>query len=177
MSTVLELVEQSKQKNEGKEKVRKTKNADEYLQMLVAVLSDDSYIAKDLKEIKDGEVIIEDKKIAPGFRKLIVAIFKSRGMSEEEATEAAKSFKIKKEFAKAIMEAVRECDYLVTKECGKKIQLFKKPGFEIAMTVEEAKESIRPNPQDDSKRVRIKKRDRVKIFTTLHAFQKEIIKA
>jgi hypothetical protein len=170
---VQDLINSINSKNEGKTKVRKTKNNEEYLQMLLAVLTDTDYVAKNLKEIKDGEVIIEDNRIAEGFKKLVVSIFKSTNMTEEEAIDAANSFRLKKEHVKAIVDAVRETDYIVAKECGKKIQLFKKPGFEICMTIEKGKQSTRKNPQDKSCNIVIKERDVVRIRQTLHPFQKE----
>jgi len=176
MSKVKDLVETSKKNSKGK-KTRKTRNQEEYFQMLMAVLTDAEYVAKNIKEIKNGEIITEERRIAPDFLKIIVAAFKKAGMSEAEAITESESFKLTKDMCKAIVDAVRETDYIITKECGKKIRIFNKPGFEFNMTVEAAKESIRPNPQNPNEKIRIKARNRVKIQQALHDFQKEHIKA
>ena len=114
--------------------------------------------------------------LAPAFKKIIItALKKSTSLSEAEATAAANELKLTSEQAKALSDLVHEADYLAMKECNKKVQLFKKPGFDITMSIEDVSERTRPNPQDKTKGVKIKAHDRVKIQQTLHAFQKESV--
>ena len=174
MAKVSELLNEAKKSMEGGKKPRKTKNSEQYYQMLIALCSDEDYVTKNVKEISNGEVVTEDMRLAPEFRKILVsALKKNTNMSEAEAIEAAKSFKLTTEQAKTLSNIVHECDYLIMKECSKKVQFIKKPGLDISLTIEEAPESIRPNPQDPTKKIKIKKHDRVKVQQSLHAFQKE----
>lgn len=171
--SVKAIVEDAKKKSTG----RKTKNNELYLSIIAELCRDDEYVAKNVKEIKDGNVITEDLKLAPAFKKIIItALKKNTGLSEAEATAIANEFKMNNEQAKTLASIVHEADYITMKDCEKKVQLFKKPGFDISMTIEGVKERTRPNPQDASKSVKIKAHDRVKIQQTLHAFQKETVK-
>jgi hypothetical protein len=173
MSKVKDIVAEAKKNSSG----RKTKNFEQYYQLLVAVCSDNEYIAKNFKEIKNGQVITEDLTLADSFKKIFVAFAKKNtNMSEAEAIDAANAFKLTTEQAKAIANIVHETDYLSMKECGKKVQMWKKAGFEVNMTINEAPEAIRTNPQDREKKVKIKKRDRVCVQQVIHDFQKEAIK-
>lgn len=171
--SVKTIVEDAKKNSSG----RKTKNSELYFSLIVALCQDDEYVAKNVKEIKNGDVITEDLTLAPAFKKIIItALKRNTNMSEAEATAAANEFKLTSEQAKTLSNIVHEADYLAMKECNKKVQLFKKSGFDISMSIEEVKERTRPNPQDKSKQVKIKAHDRVKIQQTLHAFQKETVK-
>jgi hypothetical protein len=173
MSKVNELIAKSLENGSG----RVTKNMDEYLDILVAVLTDNEYVTKDVKEegLVDGEFIFEERRLAPGFKKIIIAAFRKAGMSEQEATDAAENFKLTKDMAKSLMEAVRETDYIVLVKCGKKIQFCKKPGLEVNLLMREAKESLRPNPKDKDQKVRIKPRQKIVVQQKLHRFQKEFV--
>lgn len=171
--SVQHIIDEAKKNSSG----RKTKNNELYFSLIAALCQDDAYVAKKVKEIKDGNVVTEDLKLAPAFKKIIItALKKNTSLSEAEATAAANDIKLTAEQAKALADIVHEADYIAMKECNKKVQLFKKPGFDITMSIEDVKERTRPNPQDKSKSVVIKAHDRVKIQQTLHAFQKETIK-
>ena len=172
--SVKSIIDEANKNSSG----RKTKNNELYFSLVLALCQDDDYVAKNVKEIKDGNVVTEDLKLAPAFKKIIItALKKNTNMSEAEATAAANEFKMTGEQARTLANIVHEADYIAMKDCKKKVQLFKKPGFDISMTIEEVKERTRPNPQDKSKSVKIKAHDRVKIQQTLHAFQKEAVKS
>lgn len=171
--SVNSIIEEAKKNNKGK----KTKNNELYFSIISELCRDDEYVAKNVKSIKDGNIITEDLKLAPAFKKIIVtALKKSTNLSEAEAIAAANELKLNAEQAKALSDLVHEADYIAMKECNKKVQLFKKPGFDITMSIEDVAERTRPNPQDSTKGVKIKAHDRVKIQQTLHAFQKESVK-
>lgn len=170
--SVKTIVEEVKKNSSGK----KTKNNELYFSLISELCRDDEYVATNVKSIKDGNIVTEDLHLAPGFKKIIItALKKSTSLSEAEATEAANNLKLTTEQAKALADLVHEADYLAMKECNKKVQLFKKPGFDITMSIEDVAERTRPNPQDKKKGVKIKAHDRVKIQQTLHAFQKESV--
>ena len=155
---------------------RKTKNSDLYYSLIIGVCTDDDYVAKNVKEIKNGELITEDLKLAPAFRKIIVAALKKgTNMSEAEANEIAKDLKLTREQAATLANIVHEADYLATKECNKKVQLFNKPGLDVTIESISVPERIRPNPQDKSKGTKAKAHDSIKIKHKLHAFQKEVV--
>ena len=171
--SVKALVEEAKKNSSG----RKTKNNELYFSLIAELCKDNEYVAKNVKEIKNGDVITEDLALAPAFKKIIIAALKKNtSLSEAEATAAADELRLTVEQAKTLANIVHEADYLAMKECNKKVQMFKKPGFDITLSIEDVAERIRPNPQDDSKSVKIKAHDRVKVHQTLHAFQKEIVK-
>lgn len=171
--SVKNIIEESKKNSKGK----KTKNNELYFSIVAELCRDDEYVATNVASIKDGNVVTEDLHLAPGFKKIIItALKKSTNLSEAEATAAANELKLTPEQAKYLASIVHEADYIAMKECNKKVQLFKKPGFDITMSIEDVKERTRPNPQDKTKGVKIKAHDRVKIQQTLHAFQKETVK-
>lgn len=171
--SVNQIIEEAKKNNKGK----KTKNNELYFSIISELCRDDEYVAKNVKTIKNGEIITEDLKLAPAFKKIIInALKKNTNLSEAEAIAAANDLKLNAEQAKALADLVHEADYIAMKECNKKVQLFKKPGFDITMSIEDVAERTRPNPQDSTKGVKIKAHDRVKIQQTLHAFQKESVK-
>lgn len=155
---------------------RKTKNAEMYNAMIKALCQDDEYISKHIS-IVNGEVVTKDLKLSEEFRKIIVKTLKKHtNISEAEAVAAAANFTLSTEDAKTIAAIVHEADYLIAKDCNKKVQLFKKPGFDISMTIEEVPERIRSNPRDPAKKVKTLKHDRVKIQQSLFAFQKKALK-
>ena len=167
------IIEETKKNAKGN---KKTKNNELYFSIITELCRDDEYVAKNVKEIKNGNVITEDFKLAPAFKKIIItALKKNTNLSEAEATAVANDFKLNSEQAKTLAAIVHEADYIAMKECNKKVQLFKKPGFDITMSIEDVKERVRPNPQDKTKGVKIKAHDRVKIQQSLHAFQKETV--
>jgi hypothetical protein len=171
--SVKSIIDEAKKNSSG----RKTKNSELYFSLIAALCQDDDYVAKNVKEIKNGDIITEDLKLAPAFKKIIITVLKKNtSMSEAEATAIANEFKMTAEQAKTLSNIVHEADYLAMKECNKKVQLFRKSGFDISMTIEDVKERVRSNPQDKSKQIKIKAHDRVKIQQTLHAFQKEVVK-
>lgn len=155
---------------------RKTKNSDLYFSLIIDLCRDDEYVAKNIKSISNGDIVTEDLKLAPAFRKILVAaIKKSTSMSEAEANEIAKDFKLTVEQAKTLANIVHEADYIATKECNKKVQLFNKPGLDVTIEAVHVPDRVRPNPQDKSKGTKAKAHDTIKIKHKLHAFQKEIV--
>lgn len=169
--SVKELIKAAQNASTG----RKTKNTDLYYDIIVTLCEDDEYVAENVASIKNGELFTEKRKLSEEFREIIAtAIKKATGCTEAEALETAKSIKLSKKQAKSISDLVHEADYLAMKECGKKVQLFHKKGFNITASIDEAPEAVRPNPQDPSKVTVIAKRDRMKVQQKLHAFQKSI---
>ena len=169
--TVKELIKSAQEASTG----RKTKNNDLYYDIIVSLCEDDEYVAENVSSIKNGELFTEKRKLSEEFREIIAtAIKRSANITEAEALEMAKSIKLTKKQAKSVADLVHEADYLAMKECGKKVQLFHKKGFNITASIDEAPEAVRPNPQDPSKVTVIAKRDRLKVQQKLHAFQKSI---
>jgi len=172
--TVKELIKAAQDSSTS----RKTKNNDLYYDIIMSLCEDDTYIAENVSNIKDGELFTEKRTLSKEFKEIIAtAIKKSSGASEAEALELASQFKLSKKQAKSISDLVHEADYVAMKECGKKIQPFNKKGFAINVLIEEAPEATRPNPQDKSKVTIIAKRDRLKVQHKLHDFQKSVRKA
>ena len=171
--SIKSLVEEANKNSSG----RKTKNNELYFSIIAELCKDNDYVAKNVKEIKDGNVITEDLSLAPAFKKIIItALKKNTNLSEAEATAAADDLRLTSDQAKTLANIVHEADYIAMKDCNKKVQMFKKPGFDITLSIEGVAERTRPNPQDEKKSVKIKAHDRVKVHQTLHAFQKETIK-
>lgn len=171
MSTVSELIKKAQETSSG----RKTKNNDLYYDIIATLCADDTYVAKNVAGIKNGELITEERTLSKEFKEIIaVAIKKATSLSEAEALELAGNFKLSKKQAKSISDIIHEADYVTMKDCGKKINLYNKPGFSINATIDEAPEAVRPNPQDKTKVTVIAKRDRLKVQQKLHDFQKSI---
>lgn len=172
MAKVKELVAEATKNNS----TRKTVNNELYYNLIVALCTDDEYTMKKISKISGDEIITEDHKLSDEFRKIIVSALKKCGtMSEAEAIEAAKEFKPTIEQAKTITNIVREADYVAMKECGKKVKMFDKPGFDVATLIAPKKETIKSNPKDPSKKVKIKSHDVLKVEKRIHAFQKECL--
>lgn len=172
--TVKELIKSAQESSTG----RKTKNNDLYYEILASLCEDDSYVATNVANIKNGEIFTEDRKLSIEFKEIVAtAIKKAANCSEAEALALAGEFKLSKKQAKSIADIVHEADYVAMKECGKKVQLFNKKGFSITASVDEAPEAVRPNPQDKTKVTVIAKRDRLKVQQKLHDFQKSVRKA
>lgn len=174
MTTVQELIKKAQETSTG----RKTKNNDLYYEILATLCEDDSYVAENVTNIKNGEIFTEKRTLSKEFKEIIAtAIKKSTSLSEAEALDLAGQFKLNKKQAKVISDLVHEADYVAMKDCGKKVQLFNKKGFSINASIDEAPEAIRPNPQDKTKVTVIAKRDRLKVQQKLHDFQKSVRKA
>lgn len=174
MSIVSDLIKKAQEESTG----RKTKNNDLYYSIICAICEDDDYVASNVASIKSGELIMEDRTLSKEFKEIIAtAIKKSTSLSEAEAIELAASFKLSKKQAKSIADLVHEADYVAMHDCGKKVQLFHKKGFNVIGSIDEAPEAVRPNPQDPSKVTVIAKRDRFKAQQKLHDFQKSVRQA
>ena len=155
---------------------RKTKNNEMYYNLIVELCRDNSYVAQNVKEIKNGNIVTEDLRLAPAFREIIVSVLKKNtNLSEAEANAVAEGISLTSKQAKTLAAIVHEADYVAMKDCNKKVQLFKKPDLTCNMTIEDVAERVRSNPRDTSKNTKIKAHKRVKIQQTLYAFQKESI--
>ena len=169
--TVKELIKEAQTAYTGK----KTKNNDLYYTILTTLCEDDTYVAENVSNIKNGEVFTEKRTLSKEFKEIVATWIKKNGnMSEAEALELANQFKLSKKQAKTISDLVHEADYIAMKDCQKKVQLFNKKGFSISTSIDEAKEAIRPNPQDKTKVTVIAKRDKLKVQQKLHDFQKSV---
>ena len=172
--SVKELIKLAQQNSSG----RKTKNNDLYYDIITSLCEDDTYVATNISSIKDGKLFTEDRTLSKEFKEIIAtAIKKAAGCSEAEALSLASEFKLSKKQAKSIADLVHEADYVAMKECGKKVQPFNKKGFSITASIDEAPQTVRPNPQDPTKVTVIAKRDRLKVQQKLHDFQKSVRKA
>jgi hypothetical protein len=176
MGKIKDIINEVKQQQEGLDKPRKTKNDELYYNTLEALCADEDYVAKHVKKINDGEIVTEDRHLSKSFRKLLAQIIKkATNMTADEAYEKAKEFKLTREQAETLDAIVKETIYISTKECKKKVNLFAKPDINVDLTIEETPESIRPNPRDPQKKVRIKKRLRLTAKHNLYDYQKETI--
>lgn len=176
MPTINDFINEAVERNTSGKKVRKTKNSELYLKILTTLVQDDEYVSVHIKEVNNGELVTENLKLAPEFRKIIAsAVKKASSMSDAEAMEFAKGFKLSASDADTLAKVVHETDYVAMK-CGKKVPLYRKPDLDIAMTIEQTKETVRKNPKDPTKATRIKAHDRAKVETTIHAFLKTPVK-
>lgn len=159
----------------GKKSTKKTKNWDLYLRLFIALTEDDDYLSTYIDSVNSaGELITKKKKLAPEFRKMIARVIrKYTSMTEEEALEAAKTFRLTLAEAETLININSENIYLNTKECGKKVQLIHKPDLDTTFEVVHVPEAVRNNPRDDTKETVISERDKAKTLTKIHKFQKE----
>ena len=168
---VQELIKMAQETSTG----RKTKNNELYYDILSALCEDDTYVSENVVNIKNGELFTEKRTLSTEFKEIIAtAIKKKTNCTEAEALETANDIKLTKKQAKSIADIVHEADYIAMKDCGKKVQLFHKKGFNITTSIDEADEAVRPNPQDPTKVTVIAKRDKLKVHQKLHDFQKSV---
>lgn len=172
MDTIKSLVESNANN------ARKTKNNDLYFKIVCAICSDDSYVAKNVKNITaDGAVITDDLKLSVAFKRILAQVLKkSTSMTEAEAFEAANGVELTTDQAKTLMYIIHEADYIMMKDCNKKVQMFNKPGFDITLSIGTAPESIRPNPQNRAVSVKIEAHDRLQVSQKIFDFQKKTVK-
>lgn len=171
---VNEVVAGFKEEKAKQTSTRKVANNEQYNKILAAVLTDLEFEVVDFDGIENGKVLTNNAKPAEGMQDLVVALLKKRGMSEDEAKEAFKSFKLPKSFVESVIRAVRETDFIVCKELNGKVKMFKKAGLEVSMVIDPVKEQVRQNPKDKTKKTRIDARDKVKVKHTIHQFQKQM---
>ena len=158
----------------SKKSTKKTKNKDLFLKTIVALSEDDDYVATYINEVTNtGEIVTNKEKLAPKFRKIIAsAIKKCTSLTMEEAEEAAKSFRLTMDQAYDLMSIVGESIYININDMNKKVQLFLKPEMDVTISAVDLKETIRSNPQDETKEIVIAPRRKAKIDQPIYAFQK-----
>lgn len=160
----------------GKKSGKKTKNTDLYLKTIIAIAEDDEYVAEYIESVSStGEIVTKKEKLAPKFRKIIAKVIKKyTSMTQEEAEEAAKSFRLSQEDAATLAQLSGEAIYLNTKEFGKKVQLIHKPDMDVTLETIDVKEAVHKNPKDETKETVIAPRIKMSAKQKIHAFQKTV---
>lgn len=160
-------------------KAKKTKNHDLFCNTIIALAEDDDHISTFVRSVSSsGELITEDKKLAPEFKKIVArAIKEASSMTMDEAKEAAKNFRLTKSDAATLYDIFMAATDLNINKFSKKVQVVSTKEMNAAISSVHKDAEVKKNPKDETKLTQIAAHDKVKPHNLTYPYMKKIVKA
>ena len=160
-------------------KAKKTKNHDLFCNTIIALAEDDDHITTFVRSVSSsGDLITEDKKLAPEFKKIVArAIKETTSMTMDEAKEAAKNFRLTKSDAATLYDMFMAATDLNINKFSKKVQIVATKDMNAAVSSVHKEAEDKKNPKDPSKKTHIEAHDKMKPHNFTYPYMKKIINA